>query len=75
MFNNCHQLRMAVREAACEEGALVACRNWEVTMTDILIRDLPDEVIDALDARARQLGLSRSEYVRRLLRRMASMTP
>jgi plasmid stability protein len=36
-------------------------------MTDILIRDLPDEVIDALDARARQLGLSRSEYVRRLL--------
>ena len=44
-------------------------------MTDILIRDLPDEVIDALDARARQLGLSRSEYVRRLLRRMASMTP
>jgi plasmid stability protein len=36
-------------------------------MTDILIRDLPDEVIDALDARARELGLSRTEYVRRRL--------
>jgi plasmid stability protein len=36
-------------------------------MTDILIRDLPDGVIDALDARARQLGLSRTEYVRRRL--------
>lgn len=36
-------------------------------MTDILIRDVPDEVIAAVDARARRLGLSRSEYVRRRL--------
>lgn len=34
-------------------------------MTDILIRDVPDDVAAALDARARRLGLSRSEYVRR----------
>jgi plasmid stability protein len=36
-------------------------------MADILIRDVPDEVIAAVDARAGRLGLSRSEYVRRRL--------
>ena len=36
-------------------------------MTDVLIRDVPDEVIAAVDARASRLGLSRSEYVRRRL--------
>jgi len=39
----------------------------EARMTDILIRDVPDEVIAAVDARAGRLGLSRSEYVRRRL--------
>lgn len=34
-------------------------------MTDILIRDVPDDVAASLDARAARLGLSRSEYVRR----------
>jgi plasmid stability protein len=36
-------------------------------MSDILIRDVPDEVVAALDANAGRLGLSRSEYVRRRL--------
>ncbi len=36
-------------------------------MTDMLIRDVPDEVLAAVDARAGRLGLSRSEYVRRRL--------
>jgi hypothetical protein len=36
-------------------------------MADVLIRDVPDDVIAALDARASRLGLSRSEYVRRRL--------
>ena len=36
-------------------------------MTDMLIRDVPDDVIAAVDARATRLGLSRSEYVRRRL--------
>lgn len=36
-------------------------------MTDMLIRDVPDDVVAALDARASRLGLSRSEYVRRRL--------
>jgi hypothetical protein len=36
-------------------------------MKDILIRDVPDEVIEAVDAHAGRLGLSRSEYIRRRL--------
>jgi plasmid stability protein len=43
-------------------------------MTDVLIRDVPDEVIAALDARAGRLGLSRSEYVRRRLAQDAATT-
>lgn len=38
-------------------------------MTDILIRDVPDEVLAAIDARATRVGLSRSEYLRRALER------
>lgn len=36
-------------------------------ITDVLIRDVPDDVLAAVDARAGRLGLSRSEYVRRRL--------
>jgi len=36
-------------------------------VSDILIRDLPDEVVAALDSSAARLGLSRSEYIRRRL--------
>lgn len=38
-------------------------------MTDILIRDVPDEVLVAIDAKAKRAGLSRSEYLRRTLER------
>jgi hypothetical protein len=38
-----------------------------VTVTDVLIRDVPDDVLAAVDARAGRLGLSRNEYVRRRL--------
>ena len=41
-------------------------------MPDLLIRDVPDEVIAAIDATARRLGLSRAEYVRRQLAATAS---
>ena len=44
-------------------------------MTDILIRDVPEDVLAAIDATARALGLSRAEYLRRTLgreRRVAS---
>jgi plasmid stability protein len=43
-------------------------------MTDMLIRDVPDDVIATLDARATRLGLSRSEYVRRRLAQDAMAT-
>lgn len=36
-------------------------------MTDVLIRDVPDDVVTALDARALRLGLSRTEFLRRRL--------
>lgn len=38
-------------------------------MTDILIRDVPDDVVAAIDARAKRMGLSRTEYLRRALER------
>lgn len=40
-------------------------------MSDVLIHDLPDEVVAALDAQACGEGLSRSEFLRRLLTRAA----
>ena len=40
----------------------------------MLIRDVPDEVLAALDARAGRLGLSRSEYIRRRLAQDAAFT-
>ena len=44
-------------------------------MTDILVRDVPDHVVAALDARAARLGLSRSEYLRRRLAQEAVTSP
>jgi hypothetical protein len=41
----------------------------EVVVSDVLIRDVPDDVIAAIDANARRSGLSRSEYLRRALAR------
>lgn len=38
-------------------------------MTDILIRDVPDDVLAAIDAKAERLGLSRAAYLRRALER------
>lgn len=36
-------------------------------VTDILIRDVPDDVVAALDANAQRSGQTRAEYLRRLL--------
>lgn len=38
-------------------------------MPDVLIRDLPDDVLAAIDDKARRVGLSRAEYIRRTLSR------
>jgi hypothetical protein len=43
-------------------------------MTDILIRDVPDDVLGVIDAKAKRLGLSRSAYLRRALERERSET-
>lgn len=36
-------------------------------MSDVLIRDVPDDVLAAIDANASRLGLSRTQYLRRKL--------
>lgn len=36
-------------------------------MSDVLIRDVPDDVLAAIDANATRLGLSRTQYLRRKL--------
>jgi hypothetical protein len=43
-------------------------------MADVLIRGVPDEVIHMIDAKAKREGISRSEYLRRLLAREAPVT-
>ena len=44
-------------------------------MSDVLIRDVPDEVLNTIDARAAALGISRAEYVRRRLTQDAAVAP
>ena len=44
-------------------------------MSDVLIRDIPDEVLAALDAKAARLGVSRTEYIRRRLAQDAAGVP
>ncbi len=42
-------------------------RDIMIGVTDILIRDVPDDVVAALDANAQRAGLTRAEYLRRVL--------
>lgn len=42
-------------------------------VSDLLIRNVPDEVVVAIDARAGRLGLSRSAYLRRRLAQDAAL--
>ena len=44
-------------------------------MSDSLVRDVPDDVVAALAARAARLGLSRSEYLRRRFAQDATTSP
>jgi plasmid stability protein len=43
-----------------------------MSVTDILVRGVPDDVVSALDARAAKLGLSRTEFLRRRLAQEAT---
>ena len=47
--------------------------HWEVTMSDLLIRDVPEAVVAAIDARAAAIGLSRTEFIRRRLAQEAAV--
>lgn len=38
-------------------------------MTDILIRNVPNDIVAAIEASAKRAGLSRAEYLRRTLER------
>ena len=54
---------------------MISCDIEEVgRLSDVLIRDIPDDVLAVLDAHAARLGLSRSEYIRRRLAQDASVT-
>jgi hypothetical protein len=44
-------------------------------MSDVLIRDVPEEVLTAIDAKAAKLGISRVEYVRRRLAQDVAVAP
>ena len=44
-------------------------------MTDILIRNVPDHLVVEMDARAKHLGLSRAEHLRRVLNREFTKRP
>lgn len=44
-------------------------------MTDVLIRNVSDEALSRIDARAAALGLSRAEYLRRGVEQEARREP
>lgn len=41
--------------------------RYHLSVGDLLIRDVPDDVVAGLDTRAAEVGLSRVEYIRRRL--------
>lgn len=57
---------MATRAISCDSELR------EGLMTDLLIRDVPADVVAAIEAKAKRLGLSRTEYLRRQMARVAS---
>ena len=44
-------------------------------MADILIPDVPEDVIVAIDMKAQRLGISRADYLRRVLSRDRDAEP
>ena len=62
----CHVLRVIASDI-----------NWRCPMSDVLIRDVPDDVLAAVESHAAKLGLSRNEYLRRQLAQdaMRSVAP
>jgi hypothetical protein len=50
----------------------ILCYQLEAKVTDLLIRGVPPEVVSAIESKAARLGLSRSEYLRRQMARVAA---
>lgn len=46
---------------------MISCDIGGGLMADVLVRDVPEEVLAGVDAHAARLGLSRVEYIRRRL--------
>ena len=63
------------RERRARFGMVDIVDNAEALMTDILIRNVPDDVVAAIDAKAARMGLSRAEYLRRTLERERTPSP
>lgn len=62
-------LGSTIGEGRCTAGMrgdIVGYREV-IVMADVLIRDVPEAVLAAVDAHASRLGLSRVEYIRRRL--------
>ena len=53
--------------AAAEHSTAHDIMRYHRSVSDVLIRDIPDDVLAGIDARAAELGLSRVEYIRRRL--------
>src|SRR6056297_1767348 len=66
-----HPLRGDGRDASVISSDI----GKESDVTDILIRDVPDEVLAAIDVKAKRLGLSRTAYLRRALERERIESP
>ena len=45
-----------------------------IAVADVLVRDVPDDVLAQVDAHAARMGLSRVEYIRRRLAADAAAT-
>ena len=61
--------RTDATDQAANQSGHVAVRRLDIIfhVADILIRDVPDDVVATLDANAQRAGLTRAEYLRRVL--------
>jgi hypothetical protein len=63
----CHSGGQTTCKGAASSSGDIVRYHWEVPMSDVLIRDIPDDVLAGLGVLAGRIGLSRSAYIRRRL--------
>jgi len=71
LFGSCYQRSppWQGRQARHEMISFAIMIFGGVAMANLLIRDVPEDVLAGIDANAKRLGLSRVEYLRRALAR------